>query len=405
MANIAQLLFNRVRRTPSALALSEGAHRSDFAALGTSAGRLAGALRGAARLAPGERVLLWMDNRIEFFELLWGCWTAGLCAVPVNAKLHPREVAHIADDCGAREIFTSDAKLDDLAGALTNGAASPRIRVVGSDAYRAFAAAPPIACVDVSPNDTAWLFYTSGTTGRPKGAMLTHRNLLFMALAYYADIERVVPGDTQLHAAPLSHGSGLYAIPHLLAGGHQAILPGFDPQAVLEAFERYANVSLFAAPTMVSRLVQAAGTGGAAAGLRTLVYGGGPMYVSDLLTALDRFGPRLYQLYGQGESPMTITGLAHGEHVGDRGPAHLARLGSCGTARTGVEVRVVDDAGRDLPIGESGEIVTRSDCVMAGYWNNPTASAAALHDGWLRTETSAVSTKRATSPCATGLRT
>jgi long-chain acyl-CoA synthetase len=109
------------------------------------------------------------------------------------------------------------------------------------------------------------------------------------------------------------------------------------------------------------------------------------MYVSDLVKALDRFGPRLYQLFGQGESPMTITGLSHRDHVGDRGPAHLARLGSCGTARTGVEVRVVDEAGRDLPPGELGEVITRSDCVMAGYWNNPAASASALREGWLWT--------------------
>jgi acyl-CoA synthetase (AMP-forming)/AMP-acid ligase II len=215
--------------------------------------------------------------------------------------------------------------------------------------------------------------------------MLSHRNLTFMSLAYAADIEHVSPGDVKLHAAPLSHGSGLYALPHLFAGGHQVVLPGFEPQDVLEAFERHANVTMFAAPTMVTRLVQAAGAQPRAPGLRTLYYGGGPMYVSDLQRALEAFGPRLWQLFGQGESPMTITGLSKADHQGDGGAAHLARLASCGVARTGVEVRVVDESGRDAPHGETGEVVTRSDCMMAGYWNNPTATAAALREGWLWT--------------------
>jgi acyl-CoA synthetase (AMP-forming)/AMP-acid ligase II len=109
------------------------------------------------------------------------------------------------------------------------------------------------------------------------------------------------------------------------------------------------------------------------------------MYVSDLQRALEVFGPRLWQLYGQGESPMTLTGLAKRDHLGDGGPDHLARLGSVGITRTGVEIRVVDDEGRDLPTGEIGEVVTRSDCVMAGYWNNPEATRNALRDGWLWT--------------------
>ncbi len=109
------------------------------------------------------------------------------------------------------------------------------------------------------------------------------------------------------------------------------------------------------------------------------------MYVSDLQRALATFGPCLWQLYGQGESPMTITGLSKADHLGDGGPEHLARLASCGTARTGVLVRVVDDAGRDVALGESGEVITRSDAVMAGYHNNPAANAAALRDGWLWT--------------------
>jgi long-chain acyl-CoA synthetase len=385
MANIAQYLFNRARSQPSAPAVTFADRSLSFGELVERSSRIAGALRGSAGLAPGDRVVLWMENRSEFLELLFACWTAGLCAVPVNAKLHTREALHIVGDCGARAVFTSESLAGDLTSELKALDAPPLLHVVGSQAYEQLVAASPIPCAQVSATDLAWIFYTSGTTGRPKGAMLSHRNLLSMSYAYYADIERVEPGDVKLHAAPLSHGSGLYGLPHLLGGGHQVIHNGFEPQDVLEAFQRYRNLTIFAAPTMVTRLVAAAGSASAFPGLRTLYYGGGPMYVSDLVKALDLFGPCLYQLYGQGESPMTISGLSKREHVGDRSAAHLALLGSCGTPRTGVEVRVVDDSGKDLPAGEIGEVVTRSDCVMAGYWNNPSATAAALRDGWLWT--------------------
>jgi acyl-CoA synthetase (AMP-forming)/AMP-acid ligase II len=385
LSNIAATLFNRVRSHPAAPAVSFGDRTVTFAMLGERVRRLAGSMRATAGLARGDRVVLWMENRPEFLELLFACWTAGLCAVPVNAKLHPRELAHIVGDSGARAVFTSEALIEGVAGDLAQASPAPFVCVAGSGAYELLAAGTPMDCADVAVTDVAWIFYTSGTTGKPKGAMLSHRNLLFMTLAYYADIERVEPGDTKLHAAPLSHGSGLYGLPHLFAGGHQVVLPGFEPQEVLEAFGRHRNVTMFAAPTMITRLVQSVGAGFEPGGLRTLYYGGGPMYVSDLVKALDRFGPRLYQLYGQGETPMTITGLSKRDHLGDGGPEHLRRLGSCGTARTGVEVRVVDEAGRDLPFGEPGEVVTRSDCVMAGYWNNPAATASALRAGWLWT--------------------
>lgn len=141
--------------------------------------------------------------------------------------------------------------------------------------------------------------------------------------------------------ARLSHGSGLYALPHLFAGGHQVIEDAFTTDRVFEAFQRFPAVSMFAAPAMLSRLVRSAnGLSNPAGNLLTIHYGGGPMYVSDLLKTLELFGPKLYQVYGQGESPMTIAVffLKH-DHEGSLDTAHLARLASCGTARTGVEMR------------------------------------------------------------------
>ena len=237
-----------------------------------------------------------------------------------------------------------------------------------------------------APTDRAWLFYTSGTTGRPKGAVLTHRNLLFASQCYYADIDPLDERDTHLLAAPVSHGAGLYALPFLLKGAHQIVLPHFDVGDILDVIRQHPRVSLFAAPTMLTRLVHAPEVAGAdLANLKTIYYGGGPMYVADLEKALGLFGPRLYQLYGQGESPMTITGLDQRMHADTGHPRWRERLGSCGVPRTGVLVQVVDDNDDELPPGEIGEVITRSDCVMEGYWQNPAANAETLRGGWLHT--------------------
>ncbi len=384
--NIAAALLYRARAHPDAPCISFNDRTQTYGDLLGKVMRVGGGLRRELDLPAGARVVLCLENRPEFFEVLFACWVAGLVAVPVNAKLHAREVAHIVRDCGALAIVTTDKLVDALRAAVRESDGhEPAILVAGSGEYARLLESATMDCAAAQATDTAWIFYTSGTTGRSKGAMLSHRNLMFMSLAYYADIEHVDRGDVKLHAAPLSHASGLYALPHLFGGGHQVVLGGFDPDAVLSSFEQHRNVTLFAAPTMLTRLVSAAGKQAPAGGLRTLYYGGGPMYVSDLQRALGCFGPRLWQLYGQGESPMTISGLRKRDHEGDGSASHLARLASCGTPRTGVGVRVVDEAGRDLPAGEPGEVITRSDAVMAGYWNNAEASAAALRDGWLWT--------------------
>jgi long-chain acyl-CoA synthetase len=214
----------------------------------------------------------------------------------------------------------------------------------------------------------------------PKGATLTHRNLLFQTHAYFADIDKLGPGDASLHAAPLSHGSGCYGLPHIAAGALNIIPESghFEPAEIFELLEHWPNVSFFAAPTMIVRLL-ASPAARAPRNLKTITYGGAPMYVADCLRAIELFGPRLYQLLGQGEAPMTITGLPQSEH------ASKTHLETCGFARTGVEVKVFDPDDRELPAGEAGEIVTRSDCVMAGYWGNPAATHKALRGGWLHT--------------------
>ncbi len=378
--NLVELLARSARRLPEAPALARGAQViATYTELAQRAARLSAGMRHRLGLAPGERIALAMKNHPRFYEVLFACWHAGLVAVPMNAKLHPRELAYILENSETRVCFATP----DLAMALPSA-----VTVVPCDSadYDALLAEAPAQAADVRPDDTAWLFYTSGTTGVPKGAMLTHRNLLFMTQAYFADIDKLEPGNAILHAAPLSHGSGLYGLPHFAAAGVNVIPESgqFEPDEIFTLLETWRNVSFFAAPTMIVRLL-ASPAARRPANLKTISYGGAPMYVADCLRAIELFGPRLYQLFGQGESPMTITGLPQSAHAQREHPCYRERLASCGFARTGVEVRVVDDESREMPSGEVGEVVTRSDCVMAGYWRNPEASAQTLRGGWLHT--------------------
>jgi long-chain acyl-CoA synthetase len=366
--NLAQLLTRSARLAPDGRAIALG--KKPLLSYGELAGRvarLAGGLRAKLNLAQGDRVGIAAKNCPEYYELMFACWHAGLVAVPMNAKLHPKEFAYIVENSAAKACFTSSEISIAQAMAITE---------LGK------LQAEPIAPVDVKPDDAAWLFYTSGTTGVPKGATLTHRNLLAMTYAYFADIDKLGPTDSILHPAPLSHGSGCYAIPHFAAGAVNVIpeSASFEPWEIFELLDYWPGSSFFAAPTMVVRLL-ASKAGRPPKHLKTLIYGGAPMYVADSLRAIELFGPRLYQLFGQGEAPMTITGLPQELHRKE----FMDRLATCGYARTGCEVKIVDGDDRDLPAGETGEIVTRSDCVMAGYWQNPQATAKTLRGGWLHT--------------------
>jgi len=367
--NLVHLLLRSARWLPDRPALAVGKQPVlTYGELGSRVSRLSALLQ--KRFKKGERIALAMKNCAEYYEVLWACWHAGLVAVPMNAKLHAKEFAYILEHSGAKLCFTSP----DLESTVTSPLS------VSSREYKYLLKDEAGEPAETGPDDPAWLFYTSGTTGVPKGAMLTHRNLLFATQAYFSDIDKLTPEDTIVHAAPLSHGSGLYGLPHFAAGAVNVIPESghFDPEEIYSLIEHWPGVSMFAAPTMIVRLL-ASPAARAPRNLKTIVYGGAPMYVADCLRAIELFGPRLYQLYGQGESPMTITGLPQAFHE------WKSHLETCGMARTGVEVKVFDDADRELPPGETGEIVTRSDCVMAGYWSDPEATAGALRGGWLHT--------------------
>lgn len=393
--NVSRLLTKSARTFPEKLALVHGAKRLTYAQFDARVNRLANAL---SRLGIHQRdnVAVLQYNYPETLESIFACFKMGCGAVPINFRLHPKECAFIIDHSEAKAVILSgefnEAMMEirdripnvrhliTLSGAQGEILDYEELLSVETDRFRD---------TDVHPEDLAWLFYTSGTTGMPKGAMLTHRNLLAASMNFYADIcPGFGPDDAVLHAAPLSHGSGIYALPNIGKAATNVILASksFDAELIFQTIQEYRVTNMFAAPTMIKLMVENPAVDKYdLSSLKALSYGGAPMLVEDLKQAMAKLGPCLVQLFGQGESPMTITYLPHEDHLQEGSPDQMKRLSSAGFSRTDVEVKILDGDDEELPPGETGEIVTRSDLVMKGYWRNPEAKHETLKNGWLHT--------------------
>lgn len=352
----------------------------DYAGFARRAAGFAAALQ-ADGIGAGDRVALFMPNHTDYLIALYGIWWAGAVAVPINAKLHPRELAWILTDSGSRLCV--------LGGDASEPPHMPGCDMIRAARFATMCNTPPTgAPLARALDDTVWLFYTSGTTGRPKGVMLTTGNIQAMCLGYYAGIARPTPADAILYAAPMSHGAGLYNFMNVIGGARHVVAPsgGFDAEEVLDLAPRIGRLSIFAAPTMVRRLTDAARrTGHRGDGIDTIIYAGAPMYMADILEATETLGNRFVQIYGQGECPMSITTLPRAQ-VSDRThPRWRERLGSVGVAQPMCQLRITDPDGAPLPAGQTGEITVKGPAVMRGYWNAPEATARTIRDGWLQT--------------------
>lgn len=351
------------------------------------AARLAGAFRSKFGIEEGDRIAFFLPNSTEYLELLYGAWHAGAVVVPVNAKLHPREAAWIAANAGAKLVITSEKSAGALSMALGEDGAC--IIEIESNAFRRLYMSQPMPQpAHRQPEELAWLFYTSGTTGRPKGVMITNANIMAMVNGYLSDVDEVHASDSKVYAAPMSHGAGLYNFMFVIKGARHVVpeSAGFEASELIDLAGSMDNICLFAAPTMVRRLISVAkDIGYDGSGIRTIVYGGGPMYVADIVEAVDVMGARFAQIYGQGESPMTITALPKIFVVDRTHPRWKSRLASVGFPFSSTEVRIVDVDSKELPVGEIGEVTIRGPSVMSGYWQNPEATAEAIVNAWLRT--------------------
>lgn len=387
-------LSRAARRYPDRPAWLEGDRTITFREAEARVNGLARALLSLGA-EPGDRVGMLIPNCFQGLETLLAPMKAGMAVVPMNVRLHPGEHEYMLNDSGARILVYSEEFREHVGQVRAHLESVKHLICVGrgasSDlAYEQVLAeqgdAPPEVAVE--PDDLAWIFYTSGTTGHPKGAMLSHRNLITMAEQFLIDINPARPGDVLLHAAPITHGSGLSIFHHIARGAASAFpaTRSFDPPRIFEAIQRYRATTMFLVPTMINMLLASpARARYDLSSLHTIFYGGAPMYVEQLLEAVRAFGPIFVQLFGQGEAPMTCTSLPKEEHLAADDPVRLRRLASAGREVTGIRVRVVDDEDRDVPAGQMGEIVVRGDLVMKGYWNKPEATAETLRGGRLHT--------------------
>jgi acyl-CoA synthetase (AMP-forming)/AMP-acid ligase II len=387
--NAALLLTQAARLHPDRPAVVSGELTRTYRDLAARALAFGGELR-ARGLSSGDRVAFALHNRAEILEIIFGCFAAGLVVVPINARLHPKEMAYIATDSGSRVLIHGPEFTDAL---TTLAAEFPAVELrveVGDQEYDGLVGSDRAldAPVEVGALDPSWLFYTSGTTGNPKGAIWTHRTIRVITMNYLADVYNIQHTDVVLHVAPMSHGSGIVALPAVARGAANHVLGtgSFDPDRMLRYVqdEMVSHIA-FLAPTQIVRTVEDVDVSSYdLTSLKAICYGGAPIYVENLRAAIKAFGPVFVQIYGQGEAPITATALPailHQRFLDSGDP----RLGSAGFTRTDVCVRVVDADDNPVPDGESGEICIRGDIVMAGYWRNPEATAAALRGGWLHT--------------------
>lgn len=400
MNNLSYLLTRTAAQHGNRPATFHGDSIHDYRWLDEKVSRLANGLAGLASsngaAVRGQRIGLILDSEPRGLVAMLGPLRAGMVIVPTNPRLHPAEQAFILANCGARVVIASRRHLDGLLAApglppgMTIIGIDPgedrRADVLDFDALLA-ASAPVAADCNVAGDDLAWIFYTSGTTGRPKGAMLSHRNLMTMVTTQLIECNPVQPDDRLVYAAALAHSNGLMVFQHIArAAGH--VFPtfqGFKAAPFYELIEQHRVTTAFMVPTMIQMMLDDPGHRQRdISSLHTIIYGGAPMYLDRLEEAIGTFGQIFVQGFAQGEAPMGCTWLPRNEHDTST-PEATRRLGSVGRECLHVEVRICDDEDRPLPPGENGEVVVRGDLVMMGYWENPEANAQTLRNGWLHT--------------------
>src|SRR5215472_5901375 len=389
--NITHGLRRALQVNPQGVAILEGERKWTWAEVGERISRAAGAISRLG-IRKGDRVAILMLNSSRYLELYLAVGWIRAAIVPLNTRWSIAENRYVLEDCGAKLLIVDDAFSE--AGSVLS-AAIPSLRIIHADegdpprgiaGYESLlAAADPIPDTMAYGEELAGIFYTGGTTGRSKGVMLSHGNLMFNALQSLA--EGTLPRDAiYLHAAPVFHlanGGAMYCM--LLNAGTNAIIKAFTPEAVAEAIEHFHVTHVLLVPTMIQMFIDHPGIGSRdISSLQQIIYGASPISEAVLDRAMARLpGVRFLQAYGMTELSPLATVLMPEEHVG-LGRAK-GRHRSGGRAALGVEVRIVDDNNQPVPPGTVGEIVVRGDNVMMGYWSRPEETAKAVVHGWMHT--------------------
>src|ERR1700688_901863 len=389
IVTVGDVTRHHARIRPDRVAIHFEGRHTTFGELDRRANQVANGLI-AEGVRPQARIAYLSKNAPAFFDLWFGAAKADVALVPVNFRLAPLEVAYVVDDSGADVLFVG-ADFYPLVETIAHDLKSVR-RIVALDGPHAVGISSA-KCLAVQPardpaipvarEHCAIQMYTSGTTGHPKGAQLSHANLLTLLPGALNQFGSWHEGDVSLVCMPLFHigGSG-WALVGLYAGAETVLAREFDPPAILRLIAEFGVTKAFFVPAMILFLLQApqcATTDFSA--LELVVYGASPAPIELLRSALKTFGCGFAQVYGLTETTGAITYLPpedHGEHA-------IARLASCGKPMTGVAIKILDASGRELPPGRVGEVVCRTPQIMLGYWNMPEATQAASRDGWFHT--------------------
>ncbi len=359
-----------------------------------SSNRLANGLLNLG-IKKGDRVAIVCDNSTEYIEVDFALYKSGIVRVAINPLLSAGEIAHIINDSGANSVVVSP-RLSNLVSSIKSRLPDVKNYICITEAHegmieyhkfiKAQDASPPK--ILVNEDDLSMLFYTGGTTGAPKGAMHTHESIINVVTNLQTDYLHLTQSDIVLAGGSLAHANGFRAILCFLEGSKFIIPERFVPEEILQMIKKEKVTVLNTVPTTLIRLcdyLRQSDKKYDLDSLRLITYGAAPMPVDKLKEALETFGSRLAQSYGQAEALMAITHLTVAEHVLQGPEKEVRRLASAGRPYTTVEVRILSERGEDVKPAEVGEVIVKGKIAMKGYWNNPEATAETIKDGWVYT--------------------
>ena len=395
--NVKYLIQRAVKEYPDNMALIYKDARMTFRGLNTRVNLLANALIELG-LKKGDRVGMLLKNCCEYIEIDFALSKTGIVRVPLNARLSGRDHEYTLNDSESNTLIFGESFTETVAAIKPDLKTVKKYIVISEgiskenllnaddyeDLIKESHADEPSG--EIEEGDLHTLFYTSGTTGKPKGVMLTQKSWANVAINLILDYGPFTEEDVILNLQPLSHGAGFFVLPFFVKGATNTLVPGFNPSLIFETIEREKVTVLKLVPTLLYQLTESPDkTKFNLESLHSIIYGGSPIAVPRLIEAIQFFGNKLVQLFGQAEAPMCITTLSKEDHIIEGPDEVVKRLASAGKPCVNVETRIVDETGNDVKPGEVGEVIVKGYHNMTGYWNRPEESAAALKDGWVFT--------------------